>query len=89
MCNGVEVYIHVFLKLGVEAICFTKYKYLNTESQHLCELFRSLIRNNHRPLWHLNVHYRVHKILPLIPILSHLNPLHALTPYFNINLMFD
>jgi len=34
-------------------------------------------------LWNLNVQYHVHKNPSLIPLLSHINPLHILTPYFS------
>jgi hypothetical protein len=41
--------------------------------------------------WNPNVHYRVHKNLPRIPILSQTNPVHNTTSYFskiNFNIIF-
>jgi hypothetical protein len=41
-------------------------------------------------LWNFEVHYCVHKSLPLDPVLSHVNPVHAWTPFFIIcfNIVF-
>jgi hypothetical protein len=49
---------------------------------------------NFRFLWDLKVHYRVRKIPPLDPILSHLNTVHIITPHLftihsNITLLSD
>jgi len=35
-----------------------------------------------RPLWIANVHYYVHKVLAVVPILSQVNPVHNLIHYF-------
>jgi hypothetical protein len=34
--------------------------------------------------WNVNIHYNVHNIPPLIPILSQINPVHT-TPPFSSN----
>jgi hypothetical protein len=40
--------------------------------------------------WNLKIHYRVHKSRPLVPIVSHISPLHTLALYlFNSILIFS
>ena len=38
-----------------------------------------------RILWNPNVPHSVYKILPLVPILSHINPVHSLPLHFRKN----
>jgi len=38
-------------------------------------------QNIHRILYNMNVYYRVHKSTPLVPTVSHMNPVHALPLY--------
>jgi len=34
-------------------------------------------------LWNPQVQYRIRKVLPLVPILNQINPIHTLPPYFH------
>jgi hypothetical protein len=42
----------------------------------------SAIQQIPRPVWDLKAHYRVHNSPPLVPILSHMHPVHTFPPYF-------
>jgi hypothetical protein len=43
---------------------------------------RSASQKIPRLLWDTNVHYRVHKSPPMVPVLRNMNSVHTLPPYF-------
>jgi len=56
--------------------------YLLTYSLHVAQSIFSVSQAIPRILWNPTVHYRIHKFLPPVPILSQLDPIHAPTFYF-------
>lgn len=72
-----------YLNLSLKSMFYKK----DSVGNWLCAVRWS---ENPPSLWNLNVHYSVHKILPVDSILSQLNSVHTLTPYFckiNLNIL--
>jgi len=58
------------------------------EQNHSWAHSRSNVQEITQLLWNpkVQLHYHVYKEMPLVPILSQMNPVHTLTPYlFKIN----
>ena len=47
-----------------------------------------LVTNNFHILWNKKLLYRFHQCPPLVPILSHMNPIHTL-PFYYINIYLN